>query len=43
MTSKGGEASALFTDIDAEVPVGSPDMEKLKKVIERNGVRLAGG
>jgi quercetin dioxygenase-like cupin family protein len=43
MTSKGGEASALSTDIDAEIAVGSPDMEKLKKVIERNGVRLAGG
>lgn len=43
MTSEGSEASALFTDVDAEVAVGSPDMEKLKKVIERNGVQLAGG
>ena len=43
MTGEGSEASALFTDVDAEVSVGSPDMEKLQKVIERNGVQLAGG
>ena len=41
MTGEGSEASALFTDIDAEIPVGSPDMKKLQKVIERNGVQLA--
>jgi quercetin dioxygenase-like cupin family protein len=40
MTSEGSEASALFTDVDAEISVGSPDMKKLQKVIERNGVQL---
>jgi hypothetical protein len=43
MTGEGSEASDLFTDIDAEIPVGSPDMKRLQKVIERKGVQLTVG
>jgi quercetin dioxygenase-like cupin family protein len=40
MTGAGSQASALFTDIDAEIPAGSPDIEKLREVAKRNGLRV---
>ena len=40
MTGQGSEASTMFTDIDSEVPVGPPDIEKLRNVTERSGLRL---
>jgi len=40
MTGEGSSASSLFTDIDAEVPAGPPDLEKLRNVAKRNGLRV---
>ncbi len=40
MAGEGSRASTLFTDIDAEIPVGPPDIERLQNVAKRNGVRL---
>lgn len=40
MAGKGSEASSLFTDIDAEIPAGPPDKEKLRNVARRNGLRV---
>jgi hypothetical protein len=42
MTGDKGQATKLFTEIDAEVPVGAPDIAKLVSVAERNGVAIAG-
>jgi quercetin dioxygenase-like cupin family protein len=41
MTSAGSQASSLFTDIDAEIPAGPPDLEKLRDVANRNGLQVA--
>ena len=40
MTGEGSRASTLFTDIDAEIPVGPPDIERLQNIAKRNGVRV---
>ena len=40
MAGEGSRASSLFTDIDAEIPVGPPDIEKLQNIAKRNGVRV---
>jgi quercetin dioxygenase-like cupin family protein len=40
LTGEGSEASSLFTDIDAEIPAGAPDMGKLHDVAGRNQVRF---
>jgi quercetin dioxygenase-like cupin family protein len=39
MTSRAG-ASKLFADIDREVGLGPPDLEKLAAVAMRNGLRV---
>lgn len=36
----GSEASALFTDIDAEIPPGAPDEEKLRSIAVRNRMQV---
>ncbi len=36
----GSKASTLFTDIDAEIPPGPPDIERLQKIAKRIGVRV---
>lgn len=41
MTSRGGNASGLFTDIDKEIAPGPPDIPKLIAVAGRNGVVFA--
>jgi len=41
VTSKGGLASQLFTNLDREIPPGPPDVEKLIKVATQNGVTVA--
>jgi quercetin dioxygenase-like cupin family protein len=38
MTGAGSRASALFTDIDAEIPADAPDIEKLRAIAKRNGL-----
>ena len=40
MTGEGSWASTLFTDIDAEIPDGPPDIERLQDIAKRNGVRV---
>jgi len=40
LAGEGSEASSLFTDIDAEIPAGPPDMDKLHKVAGRNQVQF---
>ena len=40
MTGEGSRASTLFTDIDAEIPVGPPDIERLQNIAKRNGVQV---
>jgi quercetin dioxygenase-like cupin family protein len=40
MAGEGSWASTLFTEIDAEIPPGPPDAEKLQKIATRNGVRV---
>ena len=40
MAGEGSRASTLFTDIDAEIPVGPPDIERLQNIAKRNGVRV---
>ena len=39
MTGTDSQASTLFTDIDAEIPAGPPDIEKLQTIARRNGLR----
>ncbi len=41
MTSRGGNASGLFTDIDKEIPPGPPDIPKLIAIAARNKVAIA--
>jgi hypothetical protein len=40
VAGEGSRASTLFTDIDAEIPVGPLDIERLQKIAKRNGVRV---
>jgi quercetin dioxygenase-like cupin family protein len=40
MTSRQG-ASALFTDLDREIPSGAPDVDKIVRVGTRHGVRIS--
>jgi quercetin dioxygenase-like cupin family protein len=40
MAGEGSRASTLFTDIDAEIPVGPPDIERLLNIAKRNAVRM---
>ena len=40
LAGQGSEASSLFTDIDAAIPPGPPDMDKLHDVAGRNQVRF---
>jgi quercetin dioxygenase-like cupin family protein len=40
MAGEGSRASTLFTDIDAEIPFGPPDIERLQNIAKRNGVRV---
>ncbi len=40
MAGIGSRASTLFTDIDAEIPVGPPDIERLQNIAKRNAVRM---
>jgi len=40
VTSKGGMASQLFTNLDKEVPPGPPDVAKLVAVAKANGVTV---
>jgi quercetin dioxygenase-like cupin family protein len=41
VTSKGGLASQLFSNIDKEIPPGAPDIPKLIMVAKQNGVSIA--
>jgi quercetin dioxygenase-like cupin family protein len=43
MTGQGSEASAMFTNIDHEIAPGAPDLDALRTVAERSGLRLALG
>ena len=40
MTGQGSEASAMFTNIDKELPPGVPDLDTLRTVAGRSGLRL---
>ena len=40
MAGEGSKASTLFTDIDAEIPAGPPDIERLQNIAKRIGVRV---
>ena len=40
MAGEGSRASTLFTDIDAEIPAGPPDIERLQNIAKRFGVRV---
>jgi quercetin dioxygenase-like cupin family protein len=40
VTGAGSEASALFSDIDAEIPPGIPDKEKLRGIAVRNRMQV---
>jgi uncharacterized cupin superfamily protein len=40
VTGNKSEATKLFTEIDAEIPAGAPDVEKLLAVAHRNGLMM---
>ena len=40
ITGQGSDASQFFTDLDAEIPSGSLDLEKLQTVANRHKVKL---
>ena len=40
MAGEDSKASTLFTDIDAEIPAGPPDIERLQNIAKRFGVRV---
>ena len=40
IAGEGGKASTLFTDIDAEIPAGPPDIERLRNIAKRIGVQV---
>jgi hypothetical protein len=40
MAGEGSKASTLFTDIDAEIPAGPTDIERLQNIAKRFGVRV---
>ena len=41
ITGQGSFASKMFTNIDAEVPPGPPDIPKLMEILKKNGVTVA--
>ena len=41
ITGQGSDASQFFTDLDAEIPSGSLDLEKLQIVANRHKVKLS--
>ena len=41
ITGPGARAAQMFTAVDAEIPVGPPDIPKLLDVLQRNGVTVA--
>jgi len=41
VTNQNGQAAHLFTALDEEIPVGSPDIPKLIAVAEKCGVTVA--
>ena len=41
ITGQGSFASQMFTNIDAEVPPGPPDIPKLMEILKNNGVTVA--
>jgi quercetin dioxygenase-like cupin family protein len=40
VTGTGSKASSLFTEIDAEIPAGTPDTKKLQAIAQRNGLQM---
>ena len=40
ITGQGSDASQFFTDLDAEIPSGSPDIEKLQTIADRHDVKF---
>jgi len=40
MTGVGSQASSLFTEIDADIPAGPPNIEKLLEIAKRNGLLM---
>ncbi len=40
ITGQGSDASQFFTDLDAETPSGSPDIEKLQTIADRHDVKF---
>lgn len=40
ITSAGGRAAQMFTEIDAESPAGPPDFAKIIEVMRRNEVTV---
>lgn len=41
MTGKGSNASDFFTDVDAAIPDGSVDLEKMAAVAERHALKFS--
>ena len=41
ITGQGSFASKMFTNIDAEIPPGPPDIPKLMEILKKNGVTVA--
>ena len=41
ITGQGALAAQMFTAIDNEIPVGSPDISKVLELLRRNGVTVA--
>jgi quercetin dioxygenase-like cupin family protein len=41
VTGEGSYASQMFTNVDHEVPPGSPDVPKLIEILKKNGVTVA--
>lgn len=41
ITSHDAFAAQMFTAVDAEIPVGPPDIPKVLEVLKRNGVSVA--
>ena len=41
LTGNGGLATQMFTDFNNEIPPGPPDINKVVKVLQQNGVTVA--
>jgi hypothetical protein len=41
ITGQGALAAQMFTALDNEIPVGSPDIPRVIEVLKRNGVTVA--